>query len=98
MRRRDVLWACLIWGGLLAGLMWALSTQLRWIRENKPIEVQRPADAEAPAPAHEDGTRVIGTVGDDTLAAMGKGLKPKVQPQGPPQGKAPARGKELPRK
>lgn len=93
MRRRDVLWACLLWGGLLAGLMWALSTQLRWVRENKPLEAPRPAGAEAETPAHDDGTRVIGTVGDDTLAAMGKGLKPKAQPQAKP----PAKGKEPPR-
>lgn len=90
MRRRDVLWACLLWGALLAGLVWALSTQLRWIRENKPLEAPRPAGAEAEAPAREDSPRVIGTVGEDTLRAMGKGLNPKVQPKT----KAPARGKE----
>lgn len=91
MRRRDLLAACLLWGGLLAGLMWALNTQFRWVRENKPLRAPRlpGQEAEAPAPPPESATGVIGTVEEDTLRALGKGLKeqPKPSPKPPVKGK-----------
>jgi len=100
MRRRDVVVLCLLWGALLGGLAWALSTQSRWVQENKPIKVQRPLKAEAsePAPAPQTATGVIGTVSDDTMASMAKGLhaplpmkpgaKPGQKPRGAPTGPA----------
>ena len=87
MRRRDVAVLCLLWGALLAGLMWALSTQSRWVRENKPIEIRPPKpDASEPAPA--GGSGVIGNVSEDTLTAMAKGLDAKAS--GKPKTKAEA--------
>ena len=76
MRRRDKVFLGLFWGGLLGALAWALSTQLRWVRENKPIQVQRPAKPEAAAEEQpqESATGIIGTVSDDTLTSMSKGL------------------------
>ena len=76
MRRRDVVFACLAWAGLLGGLVWALSTQARWVQESKPIEVKRPI-LEATEPDSvpvQSATGVIGTVSDDTRAAMARGL------------------------
>jgi hypothetical protein len=73
MRRRDVLFLCLTGGALLAGLVWALSTQSRWVQENKPLRVQRPAvGADGPEPVPASATGIIGTVSDDTRAAMAK--------------------------
>lgn len=76
MRRRDVVSLCVIWGLLLAALAWALATQFRWAQEAKPVQAQRPPvpekeGAEAP-PASATG--VIGTIDDDTRAALAKGL------------------------
>lgn len=98
MRRRDVVFACVAWGGLLAGLVWALSTQARWVRENKPIQVQRPPlqepdGPEPAAPGPATATGVIGTVGDDTRAAMAKGLD-----QAEPAKPAPRRPRPGPRR
>jgi|ERR1035438_8903934 hypothetical protein len=55
MRGRDKVFLFVMWGGLLAGLVWALCTQSRWVQENKPIQVQRPPNGpteseQAPAP------------------------------------------------
>lgn len=76
MRRQDKVFLGLLWGSLLLGLGWALSTQSRWVQESKPTQVQRPLKTEAPEPAAapDGGTRVIGTVSDDTLTSMSKGL------------------------
>ncbi len=95
MRRRDIVFACLAWGGLLAGLFWALSTQSRWVQKYaKPVQVTRPQmeDTDRSAPVQPSATGVIGTVSDDTMTAMAKGLRPKraaptkVQRQAPQQG------------
>jgi hypothetical protein len=78
MRRRDIVFACVAWGGLLAGLAWALCTQSRWVQESaKPIQVTRPPteDAERPEPAQTTATGVIGTVSEDSRAAMAQGLR-----------------------
>jgi hypothetical protein len=78
MRRRDIVWVCVAFGGVVAGLVWALSTQSRWVRENKPIQIQRPplgTEEAAPAPSHATG--VIGTVSDDTRVSLGKELAPR---------------------
>lgn len=76
MRRRDVVTLGLIWAAVLAGLAWALSTQMKWVQTNKPLPVRQPVTSEEadsnPAPASSTG--VIGNVSDDTMAAMGKGL------------------------
>ena len=73
MRRRDTVFLWVAGGAFLAGLAWALSTQLRWAQENKPIQVQRPgAEPEAPELPAPSATGVIGTVGDDTRTAMAK--------------------------
>lgn len=76
MRRRDKVFLGLLWGALLASLAWALSTQSRWVRENKPLEVKSPpkGGADEPAPDLPGGSRVIGTVNEDTAKAMSKGL------------------------
>lgn len=75
MRRRDIVFAGLAWGALLAGLVWALSTQFRWVQENKPIQVKRPAgEPREVEPEKPGSSAVIGTVTDDTRAAMAKGL------------------------
>ena len=79
MRRRDIVFACVAWGGFLAALVWALSTQSRWVQEYaKPVQVTRPQleDAERSIPAQPSATGVFGTVSDDTMAAMAKGLRP----------------------
>jgi len=78
MRRRDVAFACVVWGGLLAGLAWALSTQFRWVQEAaKPVPQARPPAeaAERPEPAPATATGVIGTVSEDTRAALAQGLR-----------------------
>jgi len=78
MRRRDVAFACVVWGGLLAGLAWALSTQFRWVQEAaRPAPPTRPPveDAERPEPAATTATGVLGTVTDDTRAALAQGLR-----------------------
>ena len=78
MRRRDKVFAGLAWGGLLAGLAWALSTQFRWVQESaKPASVTRPPmeDMERPEPAPTMVMGVVGTVSDDTRAAMAEGLR-----------------------
>ena len=73
MRRRDIIFVCLAFGGVVAGLVWALSTQSRWVKENRPLRVQRPvADADLPEPVPASATGIIGTVSDDTRAAMAK--------------------------
>jgi len=79
MRRRDLVFACVTWGGLLAGLAWALCTQSGWVRESaRPIPVTHHAgeDAERPEPALTTATGVVGTVSEDTRAAMVKGFRP----------------------
>lgn len=80
MRRRDIAFACLAWGGLLAGLAWALSTQSRWVQESaRPAPGTRPppaGEAEPSGPAPSAATGVLGTVSDDTRAALAKGLRP----------------------
>jgi len=78
MRRRDKVFAGLAWGGLLAGLAWALSTQFRWVQESaKPVPVTRPPaeDTERPEPAPTTVTGIVGTVSDDTRVAMAQGLR-----------------------
>jgi len=95
MRRRDKVALGLLWGGLLAGLTWALSTQFRWGQENKPIQVQQPKPPETPAPSEPSGPVVIGTVGDDTITAMAKGLDSK--PPDPPGAKPKRKDPKPPR-
>ena len=94
MRRRDVVFVCVACGALLAGLVWALSTQARWVRENKPIQMQRPPrGTEESEPAPTSATGVVGTVDDDTRAAMAKGLasrKPQGTGSGPPPSPPPS--------
>lgn len=90
MRRRDLIFLCLIWGAVLGGLAWALSTQLRWVQESKPPRVQAPVKPEEgePGALPASATGVIGNVSEDTVAAMAKGLSrptpkkpdPKVTP------------------
>jgi hypothetical protein len=73
MRRRDVAFLCVAFGGLLAGLIWALSTQSRWVQENQPLRWRQPAAVEEGAePAAGNSTGVIGNVSDDTRTAMAK--------------------------
>jgi uncharacterized iron-regulated membrane protein len=78
MRRRDIVFACLAWGGLLAALVWALNTQFRWVQENKPIQVQRPPAAPTGSTEPEmppaSTTGVIGPIDDDTRSAMARNL------------------------
>ena len=77
MRRSDKVFAILAWGALLAGLAWAYTTQFRMIQEAKPIQVKRPAAAaaEASEPPPVATPAVIGTITDDTRAAMLKALR-----------------------
>jgi hypothetical protein len=78
MRRRDVVFMGVAWGVLLGGLAWALSTQFRWVREAKPIKRKQPdLLGEEAQPPVEEVPRVIGTIDDDTRAAMAKGLASK---------------------
>jgi hypothetical protein len=73
MRRRDVMFLGLAWGVFLAALVWALSTQARWVQENKPIQVKQPAPQEAePVPAAPGTNGVLGTVSDDTRESMAR--------------------------
>lgn len=71
MRRRDVVFISVAGAGFLAALYWALSTQLRWVQENKPIQVKQPA-GEQVEPAPTGATGVTGTVTDDTREAMAR--------------------------
>ncbi|WP_306590426.1 hypothetical protein [Geothrix sp. 21YS21S-4] len=93
MRRRDIAFVCLGFAALVGGVMWALSTQARWVRESKPIQVRRPeAGKEVPEeapPAPSGGAQVVGTVDDDTRAAMAKGLGNRKggQPRSAPPGR-----------
>jgi hypothetical protein len=97
MRRRDILFACLGWGGLLAGLVWALLTQFRWVRENKPIQVQRPVTGSGqPEPGFTSSTGIVGTIGDDTRAALARGLA-KRKPSNPEPISPPASKRRGPR-
>ena len=75
MRRRDILFLCLLWGGLLAGLVWALTTQFRLVQEAKPVQVQRPPKPEEAGSSPVNGTGAIGTVSEDTRAALAKDLE-----------------------
>ena len=81
MRRRDKVFLGLLWGSFLGALAWALSTQFRWVQENKPIQVQRPAKPEAEEQPKESATGVIGAVSDDTLTSMSKGLNAPPPPK-----------------
>jgi len=82
LRRRDVATLGLLWGGLLAGLVWALSTQFRWVRENKPLVIQPlAAEVEAPAQAPANATGVIGEVNQDTREAMARDLEARRRPK-----------------
>ncbi len=74
MRRRDILFLCLVWGGLLAGLAWALTTQFRLVQEAKPVQVQRPSRPEDVVSPPVNGTGVIGIVSEDTREALAKDL------------------------
>jgi hypothetical protein len=88
MRRRDLLALGVFWALLLAGLAWSLSTQSRWVRENKPIQARPPAlfqDGTAPTEA-SPGVRMIGPITDETRVALRRGLRP----QKPPPGAGPA--------
>ena len=100
MRRRDILFVCVAFGGLVAGLVWALSTQSRWVRENKPLDVQQPAvGPAAPEAAPTPATGVIGTVGEDTRVSLGKELAPrKPQEQTPLVAPAPRKPTRAPGK
>jgi hypothetical protein len=83
MRRRDLVFACVAWGGLLAGLVWALSTQFRWVQEAaKPVPLTRPPaeDTERPEPTRTTVTGVVGTVSDDTRTAMAQELRSNPAP------------------
>lgn len=75
MRRRDVVTLCLIVGAVLAGLAWALSTQMRWVQEVQAPKAKPPAKTEeaeaSPAPS---ATGVVGEVSEDTRAAMARDL------------------------
>jgi len=89
MRKRDVVFAWVAWGGLLAGLAWALSTQARWVRENQPIEVKRtPLESVEPGPP-PTATGVIGTVTEDTRTSLAKGLAQGKAPQSVPARRPP---------
>jgi hypothetical protein len=75
MCRRDIAFLCVVWGALLAGLAWALSTQVRWVQEAKPIQVKRPpSESEETGPAQVGATGVIGTVTDETREAMSRAV------------------------
>jgi hypothetical protein len=95
MRRRDIVWVGVAFGGVVAGLVWALCTQSRWVSENKAIQMQRPPAGipeTAPPPSHATG--VIGTVSDDTRAAVGQELAPRPPKQ--PESLPPASPKRAP--
>ncbi len=98
MPRRDKVFLGLLWGTLLTGLAWALSTQFRWVQENKPVQVQRPVKSEAaePSSAPEGGTRVIGTVGEETVTSMSRGLD--APPPSKPDAKSGQKAKPIPPK
>lgn len=77
MRRRDLLAVGVGWGLLLAGLVWALSTQFRWVQENRPIQRRSPDllkedDGSGGAPVT---TGVTGTITDDSRSALYQALK-----------------------
>lgn len=76
MRRRDKAAAILGWALLLAGLAWALSTQSRWVRENRPLVPRGgPLKEGATAGARAPTTGVIGPVSEGTREALLQELK-----------------------
>lgn len=90
MRRRDVVFISVASVGFLAALYWALSTQVRWVQENKPIQVKQPvAEPMEPAPASTNATGVVGTVNDDTREAMARSYDQKKASPTPKRGKRP---------
>ncbi len=94
MRRRDIVFACVLWGGLLAGLAWALCTQSRWVQESaKPIQATRPPaeESERFQSVQTTATGVMGSVSDDTRTAMAKGLRPASLGLAGAPGQAPAK-------
>ena len=105
MRRRDIIFVCLAFGGVVTGLAWALSTQSRWVHENRPLRAQPPAaGTEGPEPTPASATGVIGTVGNDTRAAMAKemdsrkprGAAPMARPAVKKRARAAAKGEQGP--
>ena len=88
MRRRDVVFVSVAGVGFLAALYWALSTQLRWVQENKPIQVKQPAGEQA-EPAPPCATGVTGTVNEDTREAMARSFSQKKNAPIPKRGKRP---------
>jgi len=68
LRKRDWVFVVIAGSGILAWLWWAFSTQLRWARSNKPIQVLRPEEAPQAPPA----SPVVGPISDETRAAMEK--------------------------
>jgi hypothetical protein len=77
MRRRDLLAVGAGWGLMLAGLVWALSTQFRWVQESRPLQKPPPDllkedEASGGAPAT---TGVTGTITDDSRSALYRALK-----------------------
>jgi hypothetical protein len=81
LRRRDVVAVCVLFGGVVAGVVWALSTQFRWVRENKPLVPRPAADAEAPEPKQPpaEAPGVVGTVTQDTRDSMARELEARRQ-------------------
>lgn len=75
MRFRSKLFAILATASVLGFIVWALCTQLAWVRSNEPI---RPpvGSAEQEAKPAEPATAVIGNIKDPgTQESLQKGLK-----------------------
>ncbi|HXC17572.1 MAG TPA: hypothetical protein VNV60_09050 [Holophagaceae bacterium] len=74
MRKRDRLFAGLAAIGFLTLLAWALSTQSDWVQRASHADAPpaNPAPAGDGANSAHSGTRVIGTVDDDTRKALDK--------------------------
>jgi hypothetical protein len=88
LRRREVVTVCVLFGAVVAGVVWALSTQFRWVRENKPLVPRPTADVEASEPkqAPADATGVVGTVTEDTRESMARDLEARKRaPKGKPK-------------
>ncbi len=81
MRRRDVVAVCVLFGGVVAAVAWALSTQARWVQENKPLVVQPRPAGESPEgkPPPTDSTGVVGAITQDTRDAMARDLEARKQ-------------------
>ena len=74
MRKRDWVFIGIAALGVVGYLVWALTTQLRWARSNKPIQAPESV-REDETPKGRHATEVVGPITDETRAALERNLE-----------------------